>query len=380
MTTALEALYRERSDRIKKAASLEPVDRVPVVFMGVAFAPRYIGMSMADVCADPEATMKANLAAMDKLGGFDGINFADAGSFTAGLARVWLSRIRVPGRDLPPDSLWQVSEAEVMTVDDYDFIINNGWEAFSDSYLPRVADMAELEKASDWMEANYVRCVDAYRNRGYVPVCASRTPIPAEIFSGGRSMQKFFADLYRIPDKVQAALDVVLPDLIEHAIKGARETGVSGVWVASGRGALLSPKLTDRFVWPYIVKIVDALVEADLTPVLHWDQDWTRYLVRLKELPAKKCVLNPDSMTDMQEFKRLVGDRMAMMGDVPASLFATGTPEDIHSYVRDLVRLFGSTGLILCPGCEAPIDAKPENMEAFVAAGRKYGDVRSLNS
>jgi uroporphyrinogen-III decarboxylase len=96
-------------------------------------------------------------------------------------------------------------------------------------------------------------------------------------------------------------------------------------------------------------------------------------LVRLQELPAKKCLMNPDGMTDMRQFKNLVGDRMAMMGDVPSSMFAIGTPDDIYNYVRDLVSLFDSTGLILCPGCDAPINTRPENMEAFVAAGQKYG-------
>ena len=80
-------------------------------------------------------------------------------------------------------------------------------------------------------------------------------------------------------------------------------------------------------------------------------------------------------MTDIRKFKELVGDRMAMMGDVPASLLSTGTPEDIRTYVRDLVRDIGPTGLLLCPGCDAPINAKPENMEAFVAAGREFGKV-----
>ena len=64
-----EALYQERFDRIQKAIHLEPVDRIPAVYMGVAFAPRYMGMSIAEFCADPEATVKMNLAAMDKLGG-----------------------------------------------------------------------------------------------------------------------------------------------------------------------------------------------------------------------------------------------------------------------------------------------------------------------
>jgi uroporphyrinogen-III decarboxylase len=117
------------------------------------------------------------------------------------------------------------------------------------------------------------------------------------------------------------------------------------------------------------------MVEVGITPVLHWDQDWTRDLVRLQELPAGKCILNPDGMTDVKKFKELVGDRMAMMGDVPAAMFAAGTPDDVHKYVRELIDLFGNTGLILCPGCDAPINTKPENMEAFVAAAREYGQV-----
>lgn len=63
------------------------------------------------------------------------------------------------------------------------------------------------------------------------------------------------------------------------------------------------------------------------------------------------------------------------MGDVPASLFSAGTPDDIYKYVRDLVRDVGPTGLILCSGCDIPINAKFENVEAFVAASREYGKV-----
>jgi uroporphyrinogen-III decarboxylase len=188
-------------------------------------------------------------------------------------------------------------------------------------------------------------------------------------------MGKFLTDLYRIPDKVQAAMDVVLPEIIGKTVRLARDSGVPGVWIGGWRTAssLVSPRLMDRFVWPYVLKIVEALLAADLMPIFHWDQDWTRDLVRLQDLPAKKCLLNPDGMTDMRQFKKLVGDRMAMMGDVPSSMFATGTPEDIFNYVRNLVDLFESRGLILCPGCDAPINTKPENMEAFVAASQKFG-------
>ena len=191
-------------------------------------------------------------------------------------------------------------------------------------------------------------------------------------------MEKFFLDLYKIPDKVQAAMDVAFPDIVRMSIGSSKMSGLPGVWLGGWRSAsaLLAPKLWNRFVWPYFAKIADAVVEAGLIPILHLDQDWTRDLARLTELPPKKCLLNPDGMTDIRKFKELVGDRMAVMGDVPAALFASGCPEDIRSYVRDLVRDIGPTGLLLCPGCDAPINTKPENMEAFVAAGREFGTSR----
>lgn len=264
-----------------------------------------------------------------------------------------------------------------MTTDDYDTLIEKGWTPFLMSYLPRVIDPQEFQQSMGWLMANTPRIQQTYRDHGYVVVCDApvNVGIPFEYLCGGRSMTKFIFDLHRMPNKVQAAMDVIVAEQLAQIRAAPRLPGIGGTWLGGWRAAsaLISPKLWNRFVWPYYLKLVEALVEVGITPVLHWDQDWTRDLVRLQELPAKKCILNPDGMTDMHKFKELVGDRMAMMGDVPASMFAAGTPDDIYNYVRDLVRLFGSTGLILCPGCDAPINTKPENMEAFVAASHAFG-------
>ncbi len=107
--------------------------------------------------------------------------------------------------------------------------------------------------------------------------------------------------------------------------------------------------------------------------MLHFDHDWTRDLPRLRELPARKCILNLDGWTDIRKAKEILGDHMAIMGDVPAPLLSAGTPDEVYAYVRALARDVGPTGLILCPGCDAPIDAKPENMQAFVAASLEFG-------
>ena len=373
-----EALYQQRYDRIKKAIALEPVDQVPVVLNGPGFFPRFVGMSIAEYSSHPARAAAATLAALQRLDDVDGVNGGTVFSPYL-LSGLWLSRVKVPGKDLPPESLWQVQEAEMLTPEDYDLIIDKGWQASLGEFLPRVVNMADFGAAVGWIAENTPRLAQEFREAGFVIVCdaAANTAIPFEPLCGGRSMQKFFIDLYRMPDKIKAAMDVIQAEQLA-AIKAVPPVGgIRGTWVGGWRtaSAMVAPRLWDKFVWPYILEQVEALVAVGVTPVLHWDQDWTRDLVRLQELPAKKVILNPDGMTDVRKFKELAGDRMAMMGDVPASLFAAGTPDDMRQYVRGLVELFEGRGLILCPGCDAPINTKPENMEAFVEACHEYGKV-----
>jgi uroporphyrinogen-III decarboxylase len=269
-----------------------------------------------------------------------------------------------------------------MKIEDYDAILNKGWNKFVNSYMPRVLPMRELMGSMLWLMLNGKRISNEYKKRGYVIVgdAFMRGGLPFESLCGARSMTKFFTDLYRIPDKVKAVMDVILEETLA-VIKKTKPPagGIGGAWLGGWRSAsaLVAPKLWDRFVWPYLVTIANAMIDQGMIPILHWDQDWTRDLARLQELPAKKCILNPDGMTDMAKFVELVGDRMAMLGDVPASLLAVGAPDDVRQYVRDRVELFEGKGLLICPGCDAPINAKPENMEALVQAAYDYGTTRT---
>ncbi|GAG43560.1 unnamed protein product, partial [marine sediment metagenome] len=223
--------------------------------------------------------------------------------------------------------------------------IDRGWLPFLGSYLPRVIDPADLEANAIWMAENLSRVVRECKERGYVPVSAGGTTIPFECLCGGRSMEEFFLDLYRIPDKVKAALDVMQPDMIRLGVEGARRSGIPAVWVGGWRAAsaMLSPKMWNEFVFPYYLEMVTQLAENDIVSVLHFDHDWTRDLSRLRELPARSCILNLDGWTDIRRAKEILGDQMAIMGDVPAPLLATGTPDGVRAYVRDLVRDVGPT-------------------------------------
>ncbi len=375
MSTDKEKLYQERLNRVTKALNLEPVDCIPSLYMATAFSPRYMGMTQAEFCTNPDGAVDVTIAAMERLGDVDGINLMPSGYHPINLSHIWLSKVLIPGQDLPEDALWQVVEKEILSVEDYDFIIDKGWEALKEKTIPVVVDMNMNKAHWDWVLSSFSGVVPKFRKAGYVVAVCGITTVPFELLCGGRSMPKFFLDLYRIPDKVKAAMDVMLPAMIEQGIMASKLGGGPTVWVGGWRtaSALLAPKIWDKLVFPYYHEIVLKLADNGITSVLHWDQDWTRDLGRLLELPAKKFALNPDGMTDIRKAKEILRDHAAIIGDVPSSLFAAGTPEDIRDYVRDLVRDVGPDGLILCPGCDAPINTKPENMEAFVSASREFG-------
>lgn len=373
-----KALYQVRQDRINKAINLEPVDKIPAVYMGIAPAAVNMGMSLKDYVEDIDGACDITIDYMDKLGGtLDGINMHPPTKITVLLTLLWLTRCKIPGKELPDNTLWQMDEKEVMPVEEYDYIINEGWEAFLAKHLPRVADMAEIQMAQEYLATKSKGNIQKFRDRGYVCVSCGLTSIPFEFVVGARSMTPFYLDCYRMPDKLKEVFDVVTPQLIGLALWQTELMELPRIWVGGWRAAsgMLSPKIWDNLVFPYYLEITNVLAEKGVISILHWDQDWTRDLAKLKELPAKKCIFNPDGMTDIRKFKEIAGDHMAVMGDVPSSLFAAGSPEDIRTYVRDLVRDIGPTGLILCPGCDAPANAKPENMQAFVDACEEFGTV-----
>jgi len=369
--------YAKRLELIKKAIACEPAERVPVAFAGSASSATYMGVPLSQYAFKMGVQTDVALAAMEKLGGVDAFNAPATGApFDVALASLWLSEIQMPGRELPENTVWQVLEKESMTVEDYDTILDKGWPKFQSKIFRKV--MKDPWGFQKFIIATILRTPFAnrrFKKAGIVILAGSINTFPFESLCGGRSMNNFYLDLYRIPDKVEAVMDEMLPHMIKNTITAGKGSKALGVWIGGWRSAsaLLNPKLWNRFVFPYIKKMVDAVTDAGLVAILHLDQDWTRDLERLKELPARKCLLNTDGMTDLREAKKHLEGHMAFLGDVPPSLFSHGTPDKIAAYVRELVSDVGPTGLILCPGCDAPFNSKPENLEAFVAAAHEFG-------
>jgi hypothetical protein len=362
-----EDQYNQRLERILKAVALEKPDRTPVVLEYSGFAAYATRTPVAAFLKSPQTNIDTMIKAFELVGDGDAINY---GAFWPyGLCHAFMSKVRVPGVDLPENEMWQVTETRLMDRHDYDRILQHGWLDFSQKMMrERILNDVPPEYLPPQRRSVDVR--SEWRSIGVPVLSGGDITTPIELLCGARSLMEFALDLTDIPEKVEAVMDVIWPHLAGTAIQRAKRKGYPLVWVGGWRAApcLLSPAMWRRFVWPYFRKLVVEVVDAGLIALLHLDSDWTRELAMFKELPQGKCIMALDGETDIFKAKEILGDHMCIMGDVPASMLFLKEPEDIHAYCTRLIRQLGPQGFILQSGCDIPANAKLENVQAMVAA------------
>lgn len=338
-----------------------------MVFEFAAFAARVTKITVSKFISNSLVSAEAMISTVEKVGGVDGVDYS---SMTpAILSFLWLSKIKLPGEQLPDDALWQVVEAELMERDDYDRIVAEGWPNWLMSFMQERIGPGVLEKVMT--EGQHTqKILDMWKAKGIPVLMCNVATIPFEMICGARSFTKFIRDLYQIPDKVQECFDAMAPFMAPQAIEATKQNGLDYLWVGGWRSAssMLSQALWDRFVFPYFERVINEVIAAGIVPILHFDSDWTRDLARFRVFPKGKCILELDGMTDIFKAKEILGNVMCIMGDVPATLLTVGTPDEVYKYCRKLIEEVGPEGFILHPGCDIPIDAKLENVQAMVAA------------
>jgi hypothetical protein len=322
---------------------------------------------MAEFVRSPKNATETMIQAYRLIGGGDAMNY---GSFYP----YWLcysfgAEVKIPGIDLPENEIWQVLETEVMSLEDYDRILDRGWQSYFQDFLgKRILKHVPLDRLPG--NQKRVDIKEHWADMG-VPVLTEGTvTTPIELLSGSRSLPKFAIDLFKIPEKVEAVMDLIVPHLAAGPCRRAIRHGYEAVWIGGWRSApsTLSPAMWNRFAWPYFRRLVNEVLDAGLIALLHLDSKWDRELARFRELPKGKCIMATDGETDLFKAKEVLGDHMCLMGDVPATMLCLGSPDEVYEYGTRLIRNLGPEGFILHSGCDIPANAKLENVQAMVAA------------
>lgn len=281
------------------------------------------------------------------------------------------NRIYLPGRDLPQDSVWQFGEyEETIYREDYPYIAANGWNRFLEELLPRFTgyEARELPELFQRTRAEGEKDLKAWHRENVPLLCGAALTAPFEVLIAGRTMFSFFEDLFICPEAVIAALEAMVPDFIKSAVDNARYYGIPAVVITAHRsaGSLISPRHFEQFALPFLTSIVDALDRAEMRVMLHLDCDWGKNLPYFSEFPDG-TIIHTDGSTNLAEIGRLYKDRFILMGDVPALLLARGSVKEVERYCRELIETVGTySNLIMSSGCDVPMDAKMENVQAMI--------------
>lgn len=129
--------YEDNLELLYKTVRCEPVDRVPVVPCGNAYFARAGHVVMKDYIRDFDLACDTNLKELQRI-------HADATQSVIFspylLGTQWLSKTALPGVDLGDDDMWQIKEFENMQFEEYDDLLEMGWDAWQKKFIAEKCD------------------------------------------------------------------------------------------------------------------------------------------------------------------------------------------------------------------------------------------------
>jgi uroporphyrinogen decarboxylase len=139
--------------------------------------------------------------------------------------------------------------------------------------------------------------------------------------------------------------------------------------------SLISPKQFREFSLPYLKKNIDRIKETTGgAPGIHIcgksKELW------LDAVGAGISNFSIDNVEDLEEAKKIMGDRVVITGNVPpVDVVYLGTKEQIFESVEESIRKDHDSpkGFILSTGCQIPMNTPIEKIEMFMAAANANG-------
>ncbi len=357
MAAELEQLFEERLARYQATIALEPTDRMMVAGTGSNnFAEIYAGYSRQEIMYDINKWMAAESKFAED---FPQIDLLRAGRIWGPMFEsVGFKLYRLPGRDLPPDTDFQFVEGEWMKADEYDLLINNPVEFMMEHRLPRVfGEFKEKGSARSYMaflkggmafvlmgQLMREKMLNLEKKYGLPQPFQGGMLAPFDILADGyRGLQGIMIDMFERPDKVIAACEALIPDLVNCAVAVADPLKRYPIFMPLHRGnhPFLSPKQFNTFYWPPLYKAITLLIEAGYTVRAYLEGDWTPNWHHWNEFPKGKILCDIDNKADIVKAKQDIGGTVCLAGGIPDRMFMLGTPEQMRARVKELCETVG---------------------------------------
>lgn len=403
-------LYQQRVTRFIKAINLEEPDRVPVMLPHGNYPAYHAGMDLHTVMHDSKKIEQAWLKFMDDFGDMDTY---EVPNIPAGrIMEVLDSKItKYPGLGLPVNaSIIQAVEGEYMKADEYDQLLMDPSDYRLRVNLPRTTGLFEsfgklpplrnLEGAA-WFNImadpdtrrTFQKLLDlAEENRQWQvalegirkTVISRGYPIVTSFGFGSGAPYDFFADklrgthgivmdIYRQPRKLHEAMEADLNlKIIDIKNFPMTDTPVVTIPLHKGDDTFMSDKHFETFYWPYLRRLLMAMIDEGLVPMPFAEGRYTKRLKQIADMPRGTVIWWFDQ-TDMTEAKKILGDVSCIAGNIPASIIKTGTAAQVKEYCRELISVCAPGGGYILTSGSSIDKADIKNIKAIREAAGEYG-------
>jgi hypothetical protein len=409
-----EKAYKDRARRMSDAIQLKVPDRVPIVPSFGMFPAIDNGYTCEEVMFDYE---KAERAWMKTLTDFEPDMFRGSGYAFSGptLEILDYKLLKLPGRKVPAETVYQFDEWEFLSAEEfYDPFLDDPTDFMLRTYLPLVngalAPLKELRPLREvfgyylgtmtsvipfampefvkMLETLQKAAAEALKWAGHLAeegqrITAMGFPNPykgsaaapfdliGDWFRGTRGVM---LDMYRHPDKLQAALERLVPISIKMGVDGARMGGgpIVGLMLHKGPEGFMSLEQFKTFYWPTLREVMLGIIAEGFVPMPLYEGRYTDRLEIISDIPRGQA-LYWFEVVDICKAKEVLGDTVCFRGNVPASLLYIGTVQQVKDYVKELIDVVGEGGGLMVD-CGIWFDeAKHENVKAMVEFTKEYG-------
>jgi uroporphyrinogen-III decarboxylase len=409
-----EELYAEREKRVLDAIALKKPDRVPIMVMFGFFPARYLGMTVEDVMYDPEKLWKAQWKTMVEFQQDMEQNPFSLRFLGPILETLDFKQLKWSGHGVGADYSYQFVEGEYMEADEYDHFLFDPTDFMMRKYWPRIfGSLKGFEKLTPMRDIitysigtpfgfstyNSPEVMEALEMLKKAGEKSAQISSYTKKFSGGvkeagfpmqtggfsqapfdtlgdyfRGTRGLMLDMYRRPDKVIAACEKLLPIMLEMAVSAAKNSANPRIFIPIHKGidGFMSEDQFKKFFWPTLKELMVSLINEGLVPCPLWEGNCTSRLELIKDIPAGKACYAFES-SDIFKAKEILGDTTCIRGNVPLSLMATGTPEDVKAYCKKLIDVVGKDGGYIMDASAALDDAKVENVKMLFEFTKEYG-------
>ncbi|MFX1540924.1 MAG: uroporphyrinogen decarboxylase family protein [Promethearchaeota archaeon] len=409
-----EKLYKERATRIKDAIQMKKVpDRVPV-FLIPSFAPAFLaGMTPQEVMYDFD---KTNMAW--KKFYMDLQPDAHGGAVVPGPGKFFeildYKLYLWPGHGTAPEHTYQCVEGEYMKANEYDALIQDPSSYFTTVYLPRIFGALEpfmklspnifglgeiygaagsfvpyglpdvqdafktlMEAGNEALKwAQYMGAFDKeITELGFPAYQAGATKAPFDILGDTlRGTKGIMLDMYRQPDKLLEALEVITPLMINIAVSTAKGAGNPLIFIPMHKGAdgFLSDEQFKTFYWPTFKKVLMSLIDEGVVPFCWAEGGFDSRLEYIRDLPKGKTAWLFD-LTDVGKAKKKIGNIACVGGNMPIHLISIGTPQDVKDHIKKCIDSASKGGGYIMANGAFFDRVKRENLKAMVDFTKEYG-------